>query len=408
MAVEQALPLTFSGNEITDLVRANARLGLIANGGMVDDWPPPDGSVAIRRAATNLHRHGQCDSTTDYSQAGGGTTVMSIDATTPARFGPQTIKLICNGGAGNFQGCIASSAAGQAAAAGTLGVGSMYFKGVAGLSYSIRLRWTNTDTTTTFGATATFNATGDLQLCVAPSLAVGAGLTGDILRVEVLQATANRAETLWFAHPMLEKGQFVVAPYVPTSGGVTATHPASRVQAPSTLLDPTRFGFVIRLRLGWSFPAPFADWRGILDWGGSDANSIQMYTSPASNTLTIRRTKTGGTGGNSAGLSGAGRVAGNLVTLAAKGTATDISISLDGAPFVTAATDPSQTPTRASLGTTFDIGTRNGASSHVDSDVFWAGFFGGAPLTDADIKRIHDRLQRLPEPRHPADIGFFP
>lgn len=379
-------PLTVSGNEITDAVRAaNLALGTGASGNMCDGLLN-DSSFGIRRAATNLFRRGQCDATTDWSQAGGGTTVMSLDATTPPPFSTQSIKLICNGGAGNFQGCIASSPAGLAAAAGQVGVGSMYFKGVAGLSYSARLRWTNTDTTTTFGTTFTFNATGAWQLVNAPSLVVGVGLTGDILRIEVLQATANRAETLWFAHAMLESGQPVVAPYVATSGGLFGAHSVARVQAPSNLVTTAQGWAAGRSRLGVPIPTPaFPNiWRGFFDWGGTDADSIQVYVSPGSSSISLRRVKTGGTGIAIAVKACPAKNSGDMISWAAAWTLTRLAISIDGSIFTAVIPDPSQIP--ALVASTFDISNRN-VGQVLDADTKWFAC-GTGVLTDADAATL--------------------
>lgn len=185
-----------------------------------------DKVAAALRAATNLFQRGQCDSIDDYAwhNISAGVT-QSLDASTAPPFSTQSVKQVCNGTSAN-QACVPQSDVGQAAATGTAGVGSIYFEGVAGQSYRCWLRWVNTDATTTDGAVTTFTATGSWQLLSPASVAVEAGKTGDQLRLRV-EINGTRAETFWLAHAMLEKGQSVVAPYVATSGGVTATRPAA-------------------------------------------------------------------------------------------------------------------------------------------------------------------------------------
>lgn len=189
--------------EITDVTRTSNVQG--------------DGNVR-----TNLFRNGQCDAATDWTFQTAGVT-SAVDATVAAPLASQSIKVTMDGSvSGQEVGAISGS--GQAALAGTVGVGSVYVKGTAGASYSARLGWTNTDTSFTPGSFVTFTATGSWQQIVLPSVAVAVGKTGDRLRIQIgVPVGVTRADIFWLAHAMLEKGQASVGTYIPTSGGVTAS-----------------------------------------------------------------------------------------------------------------------------------------------------------------------------------------
>lgn len=201
----------------------------------------PGSGVGIWRAATNLFRRGQCDATTDWNTL--NSSVMSVDATTPAPFSPQAIAVRCDGSLNN-QGVQPTSGTGQALAAGGFYGGAVYFKGVKGSSYAISSYVVNTDSTTGNATTANFVATGEWQRIEAPVGVVATGKTGDRIVVDLYTAS-QRAETFWVAHAMIEKipagsGQALppIAPYVATSGGATASRTPGEVWGPSSLVTP--------------------------------------------------------------------------------------------------------------------------------------------------------------------------
>jgi hypothetical protein len=254
--------VSLSGNEITDLVRvAAASWPVTQQGGQVDGAAIP-GGVYIDRAATNDFTHGQCDGIGStlkglWALNTGTTGSVAKDTTTPAPWSPNSIKVTITGGNGSVQ---ASSGTGMALPVGTSLVGSVLAALVAGQQYQVQMVVINTDTTNTFGAPTVFTAgTGAWPTITVPggltyeiltpaAVVVAVGETGDSYAIRVKQVPSGRSETVWLAHAMLEHGQPYVAPYVATSGGVTATNAASRVQDPAPLIDETQMWAAFRLR----------------------------------------------------------------------------------------------------------------------------------------------------------------
>jgi hypothetical protein len=338
-----------------------------------------DSSFGIRRAATNLFRRGQCDSTLDLTGANAGGITFATDAAVPAPFSPQSIKVTADGSAPS-QGIQCVSATGQAAAAGVVGAGSIWFKGNAGETYWTSLRWGNTDATTTVGPATSFVGTGNWQLVTAISAPVAAGKTGDQLRIAAY-LNGTTAEVFHAAHAMLEKGQSVVAPYVATSGGATATHAAGRVRAPTNLIDTTQSWVAVRLRV--SFPStaslsanPFVF---SVDDGTSN-NRLLLFWNYTNVRWETRRIAAGAAGGIT--LKADAFAAGDFRTLILRWDAGTIAVSVNGAPFVSVASVGTFSPT------TFNIGTDGNGAGQIDSDVFWTAS-GTGTLSDAEAATLH-------------------
>jgi hypothetical protein len=376
------LTVTAAVTEITDATRAaGALLGTGASGQMLDGLLN-DSSYGIRRAATNLFRRGQCDSTAGINLIGVGVT-LAVDATTAALFSPQSVKVTCNGAAAS-QGAQPATVLGLGATAGVIGVGSVYFKGVAGQSYQAFLNWTNTDLSITSGAVTTFVATGAWQLVAPASLAVAALKTGDALSISVA-INGTRAESFWIAHTMLETGQSIVAPYVATSGGTTATHAQGAPTAPSSLLDPTQGWVAMRVRMGWpSTNAPNILPRGFVWQDGPGTNFIRLLYNAGSNVWTIDRSNTG-TSPASASVAHT-FATGDYATLIAAWTGTQVKVSVNGGAFVTVANAaiPTGLPATVVIGDS----TSSGGTRSLDGDVLWTATGTGA-LTDANAATIH-------------------
>ena len=375
--------LTVSGNEISDATRALAELWGTAQSGGQTDGRSDDSSFFIGRAATNLHARGQCDATTHWTWSATSTTV---DPTTPAPFSPQSIKAVCDGSVG-AQGNAARSLAGDlAAAAGTLAAGSLYMKGTPGLAYDVWIRWENGDGSVTEGAKTVVIATGEWQQIKPATLAVAVGKVGKIIYLFCRISGAARADTFWTAHAMIEQGKAVVAPYVPTSGGATATKAAARVRAPAALLDETQGWVAMRVRMGWaSTTDPHGANAPVFFAFGDDTNNrIMGYYDPSTNVFAILR-RNGGAGA-SRGYSVVSFAVGDAVTVVFRWTATAIGLSINGAAFIDAA--DTAIPTLAA--TTFDIGTAGTLISgrEIDSDVLWFAC-GTGTLTDTDAASLH-------------------
>lgn len=373
---DELAPLTVSGNELTDITRKAAfTLGTGSSGQMIDGRLN-DSSFGIRRAATNLFRQGQCGATTDWLGATATPPTISIDATTRPPFSTQSIKGVCSGAAAS-QGFIPSSATGQAAVATTPGVGSIYAKLVNGASYVCRMEWVNTDATVTQGTDTGLTGTGAFQLIIPTSVLVAAGKTGDQLRIRLF-INGTRAETIWVAHVMLEKGVAVVASYVPTTGGSTATHSGGRVRAPASLLNTTQGWMATRVRMGWSSSNPPDTFPNFFDLRDDATHRLILFW--FSGGFSVGR-DAGSVGSNAS--SALSFSAGDFVTIVAAWTATTIKVSVNGSAFVSIAN--TTIPTIAA--SQFDLGNVTGNSHYADSDVLWFAC-GLGPLTDPDAAAL--------------------
>lgn len=373
---------TLSGNEITDAHRI-AALGWATSqlGGSTDGLPNLSGT-GIWEAGTNLFGYGQCDALGSGGSNGWvanatGTT-RTTDATTPAPFSPQSIKVVCDGSIIN-QGIDAETAIGLAAAPGVVASGSIYFKGTAGVTYTTRLYWSNTDATLTGGTQANVVATGSWQLLTLGNTTVGAGKTGDKLFI-IIAPPSVTANTFWVAHAMIQTGVTVGSPYIATSGGTTASRNAGRVQASSSLLNTTQGWVAIRLNLEWAstntnnaFCFSFDD--------GTTNNRIQLFWNGISARWETRRV-TGGNAGNPAFVSDSFS-AGASRTLIMSWDSNNVYISLAGASFISAVNG--QTFVASGL----NFGADYGGGAQIDSNIVWAAI-GTGTLTNANAVTINN------------------
>lgn len=375
-------PLTVSGNEITDASRLAAlSWGTTQQGGSTDGAAIP-GGVGLWEAGTNLFTSGQCDTTNGYLPSTSGVTVPAPDATVPAPFSPQSIKAVCDGSIVN-QGFSLETSPGLAAVAGTLCVGSAYFKGVAGKQYLAEMVWLNTDSSFTAGLSTVFVATGAWQL-VAPAsgVAVAAGKTGNVIALLLWQVGTPRAETVWAAHPMIQSGVAFVSPYVATSAGATATRAGARVQALASLLDETQGWFAIRMKMGWDSTTSLdpADTNPCpMYWADDGTHRIALFWFPAGGEWLLERSN--GTNLNVAKTSSF--AVGDELTLVAAWDSGHIYLSVNGSAFTSVAN--TAIPTLAA--SMFDIGSLVGSVDQVNANILWTAC-GTGKLTDADAATI--------------------
>lgn len=378
--------LTMSGNEITDTTRTAAiKWGTAQSGGSVDEFNPPDSSYGIWEAGTNLFRRGQCDATTDWGVNTGTGVTLATDATTPAPFSPQSIKYTVDG-TQSAQGTLATTATGQAAAAGTIGVASAWLKGASGQTFNVVLQWKNTDSSTTLGSTSSIVATGNWQLVTAPSVAVASGKTGDSLRL-IVASTAMVPGSFNVAHGMIQTGVAVVSPYIATTGGNTATRSTARVQIPANCVTNAQGWIAMRVNLPWAVASPphpgsapfFFSWAdsltnriiGYFDAGGTNSFKIQRNTASGSDTDS-GPTET--------------FVAGTSKTLIFMWDSGHVYLSVDGAAF----THSNGTKVPTMVDTQIDIGTGGvvGTGREIDANVLWVAC-GVGVLADADAATIN-------------------
>lgn len=390
--------LTVSGNEITDLIRTAARAPWPVTqqgGGMVDPYTPPAG-FGIWRPATNQMRTAQCDSTNNWTVNTGVT--PTTDPTVPPPWSSQSIKCVIDGSAAG-QGVKPQTFGTLALAPATPCVGSILFRGTAGLSYDVRMRIQNTDASTTDGAVTTFTAGAGTwptitvngltwEILTPAAATVAVGKTGDSYGIRVgVAAAITRADTLWVAHPMLESGQTDVAPYVPTSGGATASNGAGRVQLLSALsfLDPTQCWVAARVRMGFPSTSPPSSGGGfqwLLDWRADNNNRMGLFFRDSATNFAVTRLA-GGVGSSTSPAASSFNV-GDSKTVIGSWTATLAGTSVDGGAFSTAGNN---TIPVIGAGVNADIGSSAG-SGQLDSDYLWV-VIGKGVLTDADAATLN-------------------
>jgi hypothetical protein len=236
-----------NGSQINDAARAAAlSWSTSQQGGQTDGLSTPSDTY-IGRAATNLWGHGQ-DDAIGGSNYGSGQSV-SLDPSTPAPFSPQSVKVVTGA---NYAGRSFATAGGMSAPSGTPAVASFYAKRPLGDTSVFRFSWETSGGSEIGLQTISVAGTGSWQLYTATTV-VPVGKVGDHA---TLKAAGNPNQTFWVANVMLEVGQTRVAPYVATSGGVPATQPAGRVQAPAALLNATQGWVAMRVRIGWGAAAP--------------------------------------------------------------------------------------------------------------------------------------------------------
>jgi hypothetical protein len=233
------------------------------------------------------------------------------------------------------------------------------------------------------------------QLLTPASLAVAAGKTGDLLLV-LVQVNGTRSESFWVAHAMLEKAQSVVAPYVATSGGATATHAVGRVQVPASVTDETVGWIAVRVRMGWgnaAGPGGGSGFPTLIDWRDDANNKISIYYSEASKQWFVesRSAATSNTRASAVQTFAAG----DALTIIVYWTATTLALSINGVTFLTGARAAGVIPTLAA--TLFDIGGTGASGSSFNGDVLWFAC-GTGTLTDADAAAIHANLTTTPRP----------
>lgn len=384
-----AVPLLLTGGVITDAQRVTARSwGINQQGSSTDGLTPPAGFY-IGDARTNLFRRGQCDAigvggAADSKWISQLSASVLIDEMTPAPFSPQSIEVATPGAAAG-EGCVAVTATGLAAAAGTVGAGSIWFKGVAAQTYNVYLLWLNTDASATAGTILPVTASGNWQMLIPPPLAVAAGKTGDRLQFDVLTST-RRAESFHVAHAQLEKGVPFVGPYIATSGGATATRNAARIQALASLLNAKQAGISLRLQPGWnsgtalygiSTPIVFM-------WANDASNYIAIVYTPSTNLFTLRSVN----GGTVSSVSAPAVTfnSGDGLTITAQWNATTLKLSVNGAAFSSAARGIIPTLT-ASL---FDLGCWTPTGTfQIDGNYRWAATFADN-LTDTNAATLNN------------------
>ncbi len=376
LAVTNATPppggaVNASGNEITDAVRAASIQG---------DGRPPDSSVGIWEAATNLDPNGGFENGSSAGWTASGGSVVA--ATDQAKFGSLSGKVV------------------------TSAPGDRVSKTVGGLSsstkYSRSLWIFRTETAATLTVSVLDNAgTGILASATAPAVLGWSRIaihpqTQASQTSLTTQVSSNLGAITFFVDGAQLERNVVSTPYVETNGS-TASRGPSKISVVGSPVGPVQGWVALRIRFGWDSTAPFSPDPGIVDMSVSNDDALFCYFDEASHTFHLERHKNATGTHASSGVQAF--IAGTAKTVIFAWTATDVRISVDGGPFV--GTGNTTIPGQATLYIGSDQVQGNGSNRQADSDYLWVAG-GSGTLSDTDAATIH----AFGDADHP--IGDFP
>ena len=364
-------PMTFSGNEITDVTRATRLQG--------DGRAPSDSSTGIWEGTTNLVKNGgiETDSTSHTTQAGSGTVNRPRDTTT-SKFGVASIKITNDGTA--VQGSIWWDTAGAHShipvSASTTYTFSAWVKGTTGSeALALGIRWYD-NTGAQIGATVLSNFTATTSFTRYTMIQTSPSNATEAVVQTVTQGST--AYTWWVDGVQFEQKP-TATPYVETNGS-TAARSASRVQAPASVLSTTQGWVAFRARVGWNSSTLPTTFMPLFEW---DNDSSHGYLLAYTNTgLWIFEDINGSVVGPSISQS---QSIGDIVTVVAKWTGTSASISVNGSAFTTTTGLTLPTITNSQ----FDFGRALALTQGTfDGDILWSAT-GTGTLSDADAASIN-------------------
>lgn len=375
--------LTASGHEITDASRAARVQG---------DGRSGDSSFGVWEATTNLAPNGGLESNQWWWW--GGPNMETARSTTHAKFGSYSFSVRATSSTGDQHLISAGfnlapsttytwSAWVYLPQAGRLDEGGYYLQenggswrriGVLGSGTKLYAagwhRLTGTGTTPA-------DWLADTRVTMRPPV-VSAGVYDTSL-------------TMYFDGVQVEQKPFAT-PYVETNGA-SAGRPAAGPQGPATLLDKNQGWVAFRTRLGWGSTGDPA-YPMFFSWGQMNAgvrSDINVVWEHVNNRFYLEQF----TSGSQAvvGAPASTHSAGQIRTVVAAWTPTQLKISIDGAPFVTASRPsiPNLTAQNFHVGRWFNDGYR------ASSDLFWFSA-GKGTLTDEDAQAIGDFGGETPGP----------
>ena len=349
------VPLTVSGNEITDATRvANTQGDGLAN----------DSSTGIWEGTTNLITNGGFETNTTGWVANSAATI-SRDVTV-SKFGKASLKVVPGtGGQDGAQlsaGAVVSGSTTYTLSAWVWGSGVVMFAvlGDGSARFSGQFTLSSTPTRITYTWTTQPATTA---------------ITPNIVNANVVQSGPY-----WIDGVQLEQKPYAT-PYVETSGA-TKTRSAALVQAPAGLIGATQSWIALRIRYGFASnatstmlgPEPFY-------WADDTNNRFRLFLNTDNTWNLWRNAANLGPGATSPAQTFS---AGDYVTLIAYWTATQIGLSVNGSPFTVGA--GAGIPTLAA--TTFSIGSRGDGSRSLDGDVLWFAC-GTGTLSNPDAATIN-------------------
>lgn len=352
-----AVPLTVSGNEITDATRATGMQG--------DGRAPPDSSFGIWEGTTNLVPNGDDATVRGWNPTDGDN---SIGVVSPDGGGFYRVPKTFNGHTNSEPYSFSTWA------------------GTNGTTYTLSFLY-RSDGTPTFSPRF-FDGTAD----IAPTPVI-VDLGGGVKRVSITAAvthtggyrsfdfrsfnwnTATYIDVKW----LQAEAKPIATPYALQG----TSRPAARVQAPASLIDRTQFWIAMRIRMGFaSTPNPNESFPFYWDNGNNSQNDQLSIYQDGTGSFQFRSFDA--TGQDNITLAPV-YAAGDYETLIMAGTAAQLKASIGGTAFTSVARN--HIPRAGILAATFNIGSNN-AAQQADSNVLWFAD-GTGTLTDADAAAIN-------------------
>lgn len=366
------VPLTVSGNEITDATRAADVQG---------DGLSNDSSTGIWEGTTNLVTNGGFESNTNGWANNGDLTLTRVSAT--AKFGSSSLKVQANSAGDtssaiyNWSGTMLPVIAGNTYAASAWVLDG----NTGGKQVVVDLAWRDSSQTlvaSNYGTAVTLSGTWQ-RLAVTATAPANAAYAD--IYVQGVAPTWLSNGDYYYVDGVQVEPQPIATPYVETDG-TTATRAPAGITAPAALLDPSQGWWAARIRVGFS-SSYTADQAIIARWrdSGNSENYTLMFQPSDGAWIMLRRSASINV---EAVFSGVTFAPGDGLTIVGSWGAGEIGVSVNGAPFVTAAA------AAASPGaSTFGIGIDPaGLDRLLNSDVFWFAC-GTGTLTDADAATIN-------------------
>lgn len=352
------VPLTLSGNEITDASRA---------AGLEGDGLLNDSSFGIWEAATNLCTNGGFETnTTGWTAWGAEASISRV--TTQAKFGSASLEVVVTDLGNRGTGVKVSLSA------TTVYTFSAWVKVPTGAT--VRLAVYDTPATTQLGGV---NVVGNDDWQRASVTFTSDGDGGDH-NFYIMTFADYNAVTFYIDGVQIETG-FIATPYIETDGA-TAVRDAAYVRAPSSLLSVTQSWVAFRVRTGWGATEPIAAPR-VFSWSTVWDNLINIQRGSDA----LVQIKNDASGGAASQTASATLVwtAGASSTIVGKWDAAAIYIAANGSAFASAARSEIPDLTAA---TTFFIGRDAVFSASLYGDVLWFAC-GTGTLTDADSALLY-------------------
>jgi prepilin-type N-terminal cleavage/methylation domain-containing protein len=347
------VPLTTSGNEVTDTTRAAGLQG--------DGRAPPDSSTGIWEGTTNLIANGGFETNTAGWIVFNNPNATLTRDTTTSKFGAASLRVNGTSGFSGSQFVIA------APPTTTYTLSAWVKTSSPGLTLKID------DAGSNFTSVALV-ADGTWRRYTG-TITTGAAATS----VNAYTVLGSAPYTAWVDGVQVEQ-KSIATPYVETNGS-TASRAAARVQLPAALLNTTQGWVAMRVRMGYASGTRSSTDDFALIFQDS-THYIECWLDGSTRQFKLTRAN----GGSNNAVSAAQTwLAGDPYTVIWSWTATQLKVSVNGAAFVTQPNALIPTITAPLL----DIGNGSIAGDGIiDSDILWLSS-GAGTLADADAATIN-------------------